>query len=450
MWAYWLLVGLLVLFGGLGFGLLLYRLKEMPKVPEAHTYWSREFAIFLGSAALVIVALFVIVGTSSPLITGLLTGKTTAVDISYYSTTTIPLGIAIGLLAGVGQLLWWTRSKKEEVLRSLMIPFGLACFSILGFYLLGVRQPMVAVFLFGAVFALVANVQVGLRLFRGNPKYAGGAVAHVGIALMFLGFVASSNYDAKETLSLTQGEAIDALGYRLTYAGYVPLGNEKYAFRVEVEKDGQKRTVAPIMYYSDYTKGLMRTPDILNLFSKDFYLAPLSLEEAKDRARTSGQTIELKQGGTARLEGMEITFVDFDLPDSAREAMLQGAGAKVGARLQVKEYGKEPVTVIPAKFIKGGESEERSAQLGNRYEFTLGRIQVSPGSNSSPSIEIAVLDLSRRSASQQDPGKDILVVEASVKPGINLVWAGVIVLLVGMAVTIVRRAREAARVTSNT
>jgi cytochrome c biogenesis factor len=38
---------------------------------------------------------------------------------------------------------------------------------------------------------------------------------------------------------------------------------------------------------------------------------------------------------------------------------------------------------------------------------------------------------------------DVLVVEASVKPYINLVWSGVIVLLVGFIVTIVRRAQEA-------
>ena len=40
---------------------------------------------------------------------------------------------------------------------------------------------------------------------------------------------------------------------------------------------------------------------------------------------------------------------------------------------------------------------------------------------------------------------DTLVVEASVKPLINLVWAGVIILLVGFGTTIVRRAGEARR-----
>jgi cytochrome c-type biogenesis protein CcmF len=49
-------------------------------------------------------------------------------------------------------------------------------------------------------------------------------------------------------------------------------------------------------------------------------------------------------------------------------------------------------------------------------------------------------------AQAQDAGKhkpDVLVVEASIKPYINLVWNGVIILIVGFIVTIVRRAREA-------
>ena len=46
----------------------------------------------------------------------------------------------------------------------------------------------------------------------------------------------------------------------------------------------------------------------------------------------------------------------------------------------------------------------------------------------------------------QDKGKhraDVLVVEASIKPFINLVWNGIIILIVGFIITIVRRARQA-------
>jgi cytochrome c-type biogenesis protein CcmF len=445
MWAYWLLIGVMVLFAGLGAILLMFRLKEMPKVPVKHSIWSREFALFLGSATLVCMALFVVVGTSSPLITGIVSGKTTAVDISYYSTTTMPLGIAIGILAGVGQLLWWTRSEKRVVLQSLALPFVLAALLAVSLALLGVASPLVALFVFGALFALFANLQVLARLFKGNPKYAAGSVAHIGMALMFLGFVTSAGYDSKQTLTLTEGEPVDALGYTLTYGGYFPLGGEKYAFRVQVEKDGRKRTVTPVMYYSEYTQGLMRTPDILNLITKDFYLAPLSLEDATSRAEASKTRAQISKGETVKMGDLEVTFLEFDLSSATREAMLRGEEGEIGVKLAVKEYGKQAETVIPAKVVGKGEASDRPARYGNRFQFTVENMRVENGSTEKPVVEIGVLDLSSGQNPSSQQRKDFLVVEASVKPGINLVWAGVIVLLVGFAVTIVRRVGEAAR-----
>ncbi len=122
---------------------------------------------------------------------------------------------------------------------------------------------------------------------KGNPKFAGGSVAHIGLAVMFLGFVASSKYDTKETLSLKQGQPTNSLGYTLTYTGYKPIDQEKYAFQVSVEGQGRQYVIAPVMYYSSYNDGLMRNPDILNMITKDFYVAPLALEQRSDTAQAS-------------------------------------------------------------------------------------------------------------------------------------------------------------------
>jgi cytochrome c-type biogenesis protein CcmF len=267
LWAYWLLVGMMLLFSGIGAFFVISRWKEMPKAPPRHGYYSREFALFLGASVLVLAALLVIAGTSSPIITDLLHGKKSAVETSYYVTTTVPLGILVGLLTGIGQLLWWTRSDRKEFWRNLLLPALLAFLItvVLSFFI--AADTRVILFLFGTAFALCTNLQVGWKIVRGNPKYAGGAVAHIGLAVMFFGFVASSEYDEKQTISLTQGKPVEALGYTLTYVGYGPLDNEKYAFHVDVEREGKLFRVSPIMYYSAYNDGLMRNPDILNLIT---------------------------------------------------------------------------------------------------------------------------------------------------------------------------------------
>jgi len=441
MWVYWLMIGMLVFFASLGFGLLLRRWKEMPKVPVLHDYYSREFALFLGSATLVVIAVFITVGTSSPIITEILQGKKAAVEISFYSKTVLPLGILIGILTGIAQLLWWTKSDRKEFFRSLLWPTVLSLATTAFLVSLNVHDVRLALFIFGSSFALFSNIQVGSRIVRGNPKYAGGAIAHVGLAVMFFGFVSSSEYDSKQTVSLTQNEPVEALGYTLTYKGYKPIDDEKYAFQINVEKDGNEYHAAPIMYYSKFNEGLMRNPDVINLKTMDFYVAPLSLESASDAEKKATATFQIKKGETATMRAMEITFNDFDFPVMEKAAMLEGGKVTIGARLTVKEYGKNPEELKPSKVMEKGAATDQPVRYKDRYEFTIASMQPDRENKENSKVEIAVKDL--MAADAQKAKGDVLVVEASIKPFINLVWSGVIILFLGLGVTIVRRAQEA-------
>ncbi len=443
MWVYWLLIGIIGLFVGIGGVMLFLRRKEIPKIPPKHSYVSREFALFLGSATLVTAAVFITVGTSSPIITQILQGKTTAVDISYYVTTTVPLGIVIGMLTGIGQLLWWNRTDKASILKVLAIPIGIALAATLAsVLLLQLHDFVVALLVFGAVFALAANLQVGWRIVKGNPKFAGGSIAHVGLAIMFLGFVGSAKYDDKQTVSLAQGEAVHCLGgYKLTYTGYKPIDHEKYAFEVNVEKEGRQYVVAPIMYYSKYNDGLMRNPDIVNLITKDFYLAPLSLEQAGSGEDAATKQLSFKKGETKKIGELEVMFVDFDFPVDQKAAMLEGREVKIGATLQVKQYGKKPVEVSPSKVMNQGQVIDKPAMFDEKHQFTIVSMKPDRENKDNSTVEIGYKELGAGSSKKAD--SDVLVVEASIKPYINLVWSGVIVVLVGFIVTIVRRAQEA-------
>ncbi len=442
MWAYWFLVGMLVLFIGIGATMLILRRKEMPKGSLKHEYFSREFALFLGSVALVCTGLLVSAGTSSPLITGIFQGKTTAVDTSYYSTTTLPLGIAIGILCGLAQLLWWTRSNKVELLQNLKLPVLLALITTLVLVVFKVRDVLLAMFVFGAAFALFSNLLVGWRIMRGNPKFAGGSIAHIGLAVMLLGFVASSRYDNKVTVSLPEGKPVEAMGYKLTYVGYHPIDKEKFGFNVYVEgHDKPPRTVSPIMYYSEYSKGLMRNPDILNLISSDFYVAPLSLEQAGDQKPV--QTVTFKKGETKKVGDVDVTFEDFDFPVMEKAAMLEGRDVRIGAKLLVSEKSKKPVLVTPAKVMSKGEQQDDPARYEDKMEFTIVGMHPDREAKENSTVEIGYSDLTPQTHVAGGTKPDVLVVEASIKPYINLVWNGVIILIVGFIVTIVRRAQEA-------
>jgi cytochrome c-type biogenesis protein CcmF len=434
MVVYWFLIAIIILFFGLGAGLLIVRWREIPKTKVPHTLASREFALFLGAATLVAIALLVTLGTSSPLVTDILNGKKSAIDIDYYARTIPPLGVVIGVLAGLGQLLWWTRSEPSQIVRVLRLPVILALLSTLALVAAGVRGIVGILFVLGSTFALVANIQVAIRIFKGNPKMMGGAVAHVGLAVMFLGFLASSAHDSKQTVSLSQGEPVNALGYTLTYLGYHPLENEKYAFHVRVEKGEREYQVAPVMFQSTYNDGLMRTPDILNLITSDFYLAPLSLEQP---GGDSSGTASFHVGETRTMGDLTVTFLGFHLPETHQSGMADGT--RITARLSVARNGGSARVLEPAKLITGGETRDLPALFEDRYEFAIAAMRPDPEARQNSTVEISVLDQMSGGAGKPD----ILVAEASIKPFINLVCAGLIILLVGFLVTAVRRAQEA-------
>jgi cytochrome c-type biogenesis protein CcmF len=388
-------------------------------------------------------AIFITVGTSSPLITTILQGKASAVDISYYVTTNLPLGIAIGLLSGLGQLLWWNRTEKTGFVKVLSIPVGFAILATVSFLVLSsLNDFRVVMFVFAAAFALAANLQVGWRIVKGNPKFAGGSIAHVGLAVMFLGFVGSSKYDQKETLSLAQGQTVHCLGnYKLTYTGYKPIENgKKFAFEVNVESEGRQFTIAPIMFKNN--EDIMRNPDILNLVTKDFYLAPLSLEAAGSQDNSAMQTLLFKKGETKKIGQLEVTFMDYDFPANQRESMVEGKDSRIGAILVVRQYGKKPVELVPSKTIGSTGSVDNPAIFDGKHQFVIVNMKPNDENSQGSSVEIGYKDLTAAPAAGATNG-ETLVVEASVKPYINLVWSGVIVVLVGFIVTIVRRTQEA-------
>jgi cytochrome c-type biogenesis protein CcmF len=120
--------------------------------------------------------------------------------------------------------------------------------------------------------------------------------------------------------------------------------------------------------------------------------------------------------------------------------MLEGREVRIGAELLVQEYGKKPVKVIPAKVITQGEAHDEPATFADLYRFTIVNMQPDRENKENSRVEIGYAPVASTATEDQT---DILVVEASVKPYINLVWSGVIILMVGFIVTIVRRAQEA-------
>lgn len=428
---YLFLVVFLSLFGLSGIGLIFFRLKSLKtKKDDASEVLSRESALFTGAVVLCAAALVIAVGTSWPIIS-----KGT-IDAAFYNKMNLPLAIFIGVINGFSIMLAWKHSEEKRFLKSLIVPAALAIAGTIILAVFAVRDVLIAIFIATSLFSLFINSRIAYKIFVNNKTKAGAYLAHIGVMLLFLGIIGSSKYSEEVNISLPLNEPKEALGYKMTYKGSTPFKDteDKYHFNVVVEKDGQGFLLQPIMYYSEYSQGIMKNPDIANLITKDVYLSPMALETPKEYSENDLVTI--KRGEVKEVKGMKVKFVDFDRSKFSQESMQEGKDNIMGAELEITSgYDKE--IIIAEQKISQGETENIPVKLKNneRYTFYLSKVTVTGES----SVELGIVDAQEI----KDPeAPEMLVLTASIKPFINLVWGGTVIMVLGFFFSLYSRYRK--------
>jgi len=417
--------GLLLIY----FGLTSFRKKE-GEAKEETELLSRESALFVGAVTLCATALVILIGTSWPIIT-----KGT-VDASFYNKMNLPLAILIASINGFSILLKWKHSEEKKFLRSLIVPIGLTALVTIVLVAVGIREFLIGLFAAAAFFAFFINVEMAYRIFVRTKLKAGPYIAHMGVMLLFLGIISTAKYSQEENVSLPIDQPKDVLGYTMTYKGATPMPGDstKYNFNVVVEKEGRAMLLQPVMFYSEYSQGVMKNPDIANLVIKDIYLSPMSLEEPQDY--TNDDVIELAKGDTKDTKGLKVKFVDFDRSKFNRDKLQSGEDNIMGAALEVTMPDGKIQNVTAQQKISQGNNEEIPVQIdGNdKYTFYLTNISVKDESK----VSIAIVDNTLPKAPQPS---QTLVLTASIKPFINLVWGGTIVMVLGFFTSLLNRYR---------
>ncbi len=259
------------------------RWKMIPVGRRSIQTKSSEFVLFLAVITLLAVSIIITIATSIPVFNNVLgTNWATVRDPGFfYYRWTIWFAIGMAILSGLGQYLYWkkigTGGKKLSTV--LMRPYLLAIGAtalIIGAIGLGTNWEFVfdqrykewqeladlsgntakmgfryirlgfflftdELLLFASLFMVFANADVLISLIRRNAKtrtVTGGSIAHLGFALMLIGFLFSSGYDQviskninpNELAALPQDSRVDnvlleknrprdILGYQVTYIG---------------------------------------------------------------------------------------------------------------------------------------------------------------------------------------------------------------------------------------
>jgi cytochrome c-type biogenesis protein CcmF len=419
------LVGILGAFLLLAAYLLATRLRQVPTRANEDPVLSRGTFMVLATITLLVAALVILVGTSAPLLTRIVTTPG-QVGPSFYNRVNLPIALLVAWLLALVPYLTWRGETWRAVARKLLWPGVVALALTAGAALWQVHNPLHLLFAFLATLALASNLQKTLEKARaGGLASAGGYLAHVGVGVILLGILASSGYDHSAKVTLVQGVPQSVGDTTLTFVRFIPSrGREKEAMEVEVSRRGERFKVYPKMFVNRRTRQLMVNPDIRTFALMDLYVSPLEYDPGQP-------FLELAQGESGAIGETKVRFVRFDLQaeGNAMVAMAAGRTVTVGAVLEVTQNGKT-AGVRPLYRLNPTDGRVDTPPLSLPAG---GAVRIAGINASSGKVR---LDL----GGAANPAH--LALDVTTKPLISMVWGGLYVVLAGGILATINRLRQ--------
>ena len=426
---------------------------------DSFAMMSRETWLGLGSAVIGVLTFIVLVGTSMPIIpqfivdalnsvfgainnvvgTDFRLGNT--VEPAFYDAMGLPLAILMSLMTGFTLLLMWNGNSSQSIMRKAALPLAATVvLTLLTVVWGGVTDVGMILLAVSAWFSLTSNAVIGFRILRGNPKFSGGYIANVGIAMMLLGIIGSGFYSESNSVELKQGEPVEWKGYRFTYTGFETFWNgQRYYFKVRVDDavSGEEvETVNTVMFVSNYggQEQIMRNPGIAKSFVKDIYIEPQALFEAEPEG---GKRFAFIKGQTFEYGGYQVTFVDFEM-NNARES----SAFRIGGIFRVEKYG-EDAQELKASRVTGPEGAESTPAVVADGDLMVDIISMTPNQED---LSLSQMEVRLKNPNVQVDETDLretLVAQITFEPFISIVWIGIILMVIGFLIARSRRASEA-------
>ena len=430
------LIALMAFFVLLSIWLLGTRLGGVATEPNVDPLLSRGTFLVLATLALLTSAVVVTAGTSAPLLTRFMENPG-QVGPEFYNRVNFPLAVGVAFLLGLVPFLTWRGETEPRALLRLLAP-GLAA----GFLAaclaagLGVHDPFHLALVALAGLAVATNVQKTIAKARaGGIASAGGYLAHVGVGVILVGFLASSAYDESVKVTLQQGAPTSIGAMTLTFEKFLPReGHEKERAQVLVVKsDGSSYRAYPKIFVNDRTNQLMVHPDVRSFLLSDYYLSPLEFDPGVPAG--SYTQVALRKGDQQRVGDVEVRFKGFDLGGANPMAqMASGGPVTITALLEVGRGGATTEVRPVYRFQQGGQAEFPPADLPGGGQVAIGGIDATGGA-----VELMLAGVGEGGGAV--PGR--LSLDVTRKPLIGLVWGGFYVILAGAALAFAARVRQA-------
>ena len=449
------------------FVVLINRDKEIPTIVREENLYSREFWMFIASLLFFLSAIVIIAKTSIPVYNKVFgTDIAPPADVEFsHNNIQIWVAIILGILTAVTQFLRYRNTDVKALLRKIAIPFAIALVISLTISLTeGIQyQKQGPGFwlalhfgLFAGVYAIVGNasyIWIGLR---GKLKLAGGSISHIGFGMVLLGILLSSGNrtvlsinttgisplkatdreNSYENTTLIKDQPTDMGRYMVTFMGDTlnPFDRKRY-FKIDfaTKNGGERFQLYPdVIENNKGGEGLTPNPDSRHYWNRDIftYVTFLSDPEAKLKD-TTGFTNKTVVVGDTSFYGNGMWVVKqliLNPPDKKFEAYA--GDTIVAADISVISKDGRQYKGMPAFRLKGNQLEMLpDTVLSQSLVFTL----IRPGDLEKKEVEIGVKESSAI--------LDFITLKVYEFPWINILWLGIVVMMVGFSMAIVRRVK---------
>tara|TARA_B110000046_G_scaffold186024_1_gene231545 strand:- start:52083 stop:54500 length:2418 start_codon:yes stop_codon:yes gene_type:complete len=433
------------------------------KKSEEDAFWSREFWMFLGALVLVISAFQITLSTSIPVINALFgtTLAPPAKPIDHYNSWQIPLTILVTLFVAVSQFLKYKKTEVAPFFKKIAPSFIISlAAAIIMTVQLKIRDVFLITLLFTSLFAVLANLDYLIRIIKGNVKKGGSAIAHVGFGLVILGSLLSAgnkriisknrtqvniNFDDNknandENVMLLQNDTILMDPYYVTYTQRRVDGKNVYYdmdyLKVNEQGKYQKEfSLSPFVQLNEQM-GNVPEPDTKHFLDKDIFthITYADLENLDSTAQEiyrDSDTLNLKIGDSLFTSNSIIKLANFERNLDKGKLKLQESDIALGVKITAKTLEGQYFEANPIMVIRGNNIFSISSEI-EALGLQFGFAGIDPDTEK---LKILLAEKNKNSG-------DFVIMQALVFPYINVLWIGIIVMVLGSLLAAWNRIRS--------
>lgn len=447
--------------------------KSIPAVIKEENVYSREFWIFIGSLVLFLSGMVIISKTSVPVFNKLFgTHMSPPEDAEFaYNQIQVFVAIVIGLLTALTQYLKYKDTPKAFLGKKIWIPTLIAVLISLSISLFGninfdKKGPgflfAIHMAIFAAVYAVVGNIAYIWLGLKGKIKAAGASVAHIGFGLVLVGILISSSKktvlswnttgvsplrvnpkekngatgDPAENITLFKAVATDMGKFMVTYVSdTLNAKDRKRYFEIDFKaKDGSEgfKLYPDVIKQNKGGEGFSANPAAKHYWYKDIFVYITSFQENTQPDTSSFKKYQLSVHDTVFYSNGMI---------------ILNKVSKNPAELKTK-YGDDETALFMDMTVVAKDGRRYTANPGVAIKGMTELRQI-PDTVQSQSLVFLFNGAPDQGSDKFKIGikesgaiTDLITLKVYEFPMINILWIGVIIMVIGFIMSIIQRVKR--------